>query len=191
MNLTTTQIHTFIYEITQNNFSRYNYVMRYITDKHTWFFQERNFTNTIRQPNLLRFLVSKPNKNNSFYRNHRYNLLKTRNFSIAKELEEYYSLNIHFNYTNYKDIYYQDFANSSYSVQKIIQNFFKGITFMNLFLFIDFLVKEFVNDSIYKAMIPGFLYNWFTYEPKISIHNSKLTCEILSITIKEIGRAHV
>jgi hypothetical protein len=186
------QIQRFIEETREENatFHLSNYVMDYFTKKHMWFFQEREFNNTVLRPNFFRFLVSRPAPNNSFYRSHKYNLLKTNDFNIKAELDHYYGLDVEYNFTDYRDIYYRDWTNSSYTAQKIMESFMAGFTLMNMLLFVDFIMKEFVNEFIYKMQIPWFLFQWFTYEPKInktqdSFGRDRVSCEILSIPIRD------
>jgi hypothetical protein len=49
----------------------------------------------------------------------------------------------------------------------------------------EFTVKAFINDVFYKSKIPGFLYSWFTYEPRICMNDSHITCEVLAIPIRD------
>lgn len=185
MDLLVLQVSNFVKESIGGNFQRTSYVTNYITNKHGWFFNDRNLSNTNIINNFPRFLVSNPFQNNSFYLNTKYILYKTNNINITKVLNQYFDLNINYNITNLRDIHYYDYLNSTDTVIKIAKNFMKGATPLNLYLITEFFIKDIINEFIYRLKIPFLLIQWFTYEPRMSINNSTLYCEVLSVPIRD------
>jgi hypothetical protein len=185
MNLVINQVANFIHQIRKKHFYRSSYIQNYTIYRHSWFFQDRPLYNTIIRPNFLRFLVSKPIPNNSLYLNHKYNLLKSNKINITQMLDNYYDLYIKYNITNLRDTHYKDVTNVTDTIQKVFPSFVKGVNIWTFLLLIEFTAKMAINEFFYKTQIPGFLLYWFTYEPRISIKDSKLTCEVLSIPIKD------
>ena len=52
-------------------------------------------------------------------------------------------------------------------------------------LIMEYFIKDLGNDFLYKSKIPSFLVMWFTYEPRIMIIDNKLTCEVLTVPIRD------
>ena len=193
MEIVTSQIANFIQEIKRQRFNQSHFYKHYLTNRHSWFFQDRHLPNTRIQPNFPSFLVSNPYKNNSIYLNHKYVLFKTKNINIVEYLDDYYHLHMNYSQINLYNIYYKDIFNSSHAFTKIIDanpmklshnaTFLQHAYFTSLIM--EYFIKDLSNDFLYKSKIPSFLVMWFTYEPRIMIIDNKLTCEVLTVPIRD------
>lgn len=182
--LLSSQIESFISELRKKNFYRMDAIYRYITNKHGWFFNDRELNNTINHSNILNFVRSKPTKNNSMYMNHKYIMYKTNDVNITKELDTYYYLNMVYNFTEI-DIHSTDYANISHTALKLTSHILRGFNISTFYLLFEIIIKGVTNKIIENMHIPVVIYTWFNYEPRIYIQNKKLECEVLCIPIKD------